>query len=175
MPLFSQRDSMIHLHLFRWNRSTLPVVFRCHVLIWLVNVVCKRCAGRWGRGAPRDRGVDDPGEHMEMLNEYDVCQDNKGREFVDVIVLTFISLQFNQDPFFFVLVASPSIVNDSQKRVKTQNENPVFLCRSLFYHASIKRSINWLQTKLVNLISTPGTRHLFLCPSSHLGQAVAEV
>lgn len=69
-------------------------------------------AGAWG---PSRWGVDDLGEHMEMLNEYDVCQDNKGREFVDVIVLTFISLQFNQDPFFFLL-ASPSIVNDSQKK-----------------------------------------------------------
>lgn len=73
-------------------------------------------AGAWGSSR---WGMDDLGEHMEMLTEYNVCQDNKGRQFVDVIVLTFISLQFNQDPFFFSLLPLPLLmIHKKELRLK---------------------------------------------------------
>lgn len=44
------------------------------------------------------------------LNGYNLCRGNK-QEFADAIKLTFILLKFNMYPFFLI-VASPFIVND---------------------------------------------------------------
>lgn len=40
--LWNYRGALMHLHLFHWKWNTLPVVVCWHVLIWLVNVQCKR-------------------------------------------------------------------------------------------------------------------------------------
>lgn len=153
---------MIHLHLFHWNRNTLPVVFRCHVLIWLVNVMCKRRAGRRGRGVPPDGAWMTWGNIWKCWMNMMYVRIIKGESLSMLSCLPSFHYNSTRILFFFYLLPLPLLMIH-KKRVKTQIKNPVLLCRSLLHHASIKQSIHCLQTKMMNLISTAGTRHLFSC------------